>query len=42
MSCIDACDKVQEHASGVPLLQWVDGERAKVVAKGASIVEKRT
>ena len=38
-SCIDACDKVQEHASSVPLLQWVDGERAKAVAKGAGITK---
>ncbi|MBU0655016.1 MAG: 4Fe-4S binding protein [Gammaproteobacteria bacterium] len=34
-SCIDACGKVQEHASGVSLLHWVQGEQAKAVAKGA-------
>ena len=34
-SCIDACENVQKNASGVSLLQWVDGERAKAVAKGA-------
>lgn len=41
-SCIDACGKVQEHASGVSLLQWVDSECAKVVAKDAGVVEKFT
>lgn len=33
-SCIDACGQVQKHADNVSLLQWVDGECAKVVAKG--------
>jgi polyferredoxin len=39
-SCIDACDKVQEHASGVSLLQWVDDECAKAVAKDAGVAVK--
>lgn len=36
-SCIDACGKVQEYASGISLLQWVQGECAQAVAKDAGV-----
>lgn len=39
-SCIDACGKVQEHASKVSLLHWVEGECARAVAKDAGVTMK--
>lgn len=39
-SCMDACSNVQQQASGVSLLHWVQGEQAKAVAKGAGVIAK--
>lgn len=39
-SCIDSCMQVQKNTGEVPLLQWVRGDKAVVVAKGAGVAGK--